>query len=98
MLTVELVGKSIDIRALYGKLSPTGGKPDAKHFNGTLDVTFLSDGIQLAIDTRVSVEYANHVKFTYLNWPTPVYRPKTGWRIEHKPRNENRTRLPAPAQ
>ena len=94
ILTVELIGPGINIRAVYGKLSRTGGKPDAKHFNGTLDVTFLPDGIQRAIDTRVSVEDANHLKFTYLNWPTRVYSRKFGWRIEPKLRNEDWTRSP----
>ena len=98
ILTVELIGKGTNISKVYGKVSRIGGKPDAKHFNGTLDVTFASDGIQRAIDTRVSVEDANHLKFTYTNWPTSVYHNRTGWRIERKLRNEDWTRLPVAGQ
>ena len=50
-------------------------------------MTFSQDGVQRSIETRVSVEDANHLKFTSTRWPTPVYHPKTGWRIEYKLRN-----------
>ena len=94
-LTVELVGNSTTVRKVYGKLKRREGRPDAKFFSGELDAVFLFDGKQHTLHTIMSVEDENHLKFRFADFPTPVFGPKTGWRIEYKPLREDRERFPA---
>ena len=64
-LTLKLVGKSDNLRKVYGKLS----RRNAKSFAGTLDVLFWADWKQRTIHVTAILDDENHLKLTYSDWP-----------------------------
>ena len=96
-LTVEMVGPSINLRKVFGKLSRRKGNLDQKVFEGTLDTVFSFDGKPHNLHTIMIVEDENHLKFRFPDWPTPITGKKT-WRIEYRLLKEDWTRSPTSGQ